>query len=257
MGLSSIGNGLRLYRAEGMRGFARALGAKIRGESSPDDFWTPYLTWVSFAVPGGLARGNAWCMDYAIRRLPSDAPILEIGSSCGLSANVMTYMKHRHGVTAKLITCDPWTFEGGPEVGEMLGDSPSVRSADYRDFMRDSYVRNTRFFSGHDLPFTVETTSDDFFEAWRAGETRTDVFDREVELGGDASFCYIDGNHTYDFARRDFENCDAALVPGGFLLFDDSGDDTDWGSRDVAREVAADGRYELITKNPNYFFRKR
>ncbi|MEM9799202.1 MAG: class I SAM-dependent methyltransferase [Planctomycetota bacterium] len=255
MARSTIANGLRILRAEGLDGFVDALRARRSGGNRGE--WTPYLQWLAFAVPGGLARGNVWCMDYAIQRLPTEHPIIEIGSSCGLSANAMTYMKERYGVGNALYTCDPWTFDGGPEVGEMLGDSQTVQSGAYRDFMKESYVRNTRFFSANDLPHTVECTSDAFFESWRAGATRTDVFGRSAELGGPAAFCYIDGNHTYEVAKRDFENCDEVLVDGGFLLFDDSGDDTDWGSRDVAREVARSGRYELIAKNPNYFFRKK
>ena len=196
-------------------------------------------------------------MDYAIQRLPAGATIVEIGSSCGLSANAMTYIKQRRGATARLITCDPWTFDGGPEVGAMLGDSATVGSREYREFMKESFVRNTRFFSGDDLPATVEATSDEFFAAWDGGETRQDVFGRGVELGGSIDFAYIDGNHTYAFARRDFENCDRHLRAGGFVLFDDSADGSGWESRDVAFEVARSGRYELIEKNPNYFLRKR
>lgn len=247
-----------MARAAGVGGFLRILRRRLGADSSAD-FWTEYLTWLTFAVPGGLAKGNAWCMDYAIRRLPEvapDAAIVEIGSSCGLSANAMTYIKNRRGVANRLVTCDPWTFEGGPAVGEMLGDSPEVRSAAYREFMKENYVRNTRFFSAHDLPFTVEMTSDEFFVAWSNNEGATDVFGREAALGGAIGFCYIDGNHTYEFALRDFENCDRYLVPGGFVLFDDSADGSGWESRDVAFEVARSDRYELIAKNPNYFLRK-
>jgi hypothetical protein len=55
-----------------------------------------------------------------------------------------------------------------------------------------------------------------------------DVFGRNVVLGGSLSFCYIDGNHTYGFAKRDFENKDRFLAPGGFIFFDDSGDGSGW-----------------------------
>ena len=78
-----------------------------------------------------------------------------------------------------------------------------------------------------------------------------------MTLGGDIGFCYIDGNHTYDFARRDFENTDRALVKGGFILFDDSSDDSHWEVNRLVREIAAGSDYALISKHPNYLFRKR
>ena len=83
------------------------------------------------------------------------------------------------------------------------------------------------------------------------------MFGRETQLGGPIAFCFIDGNHSYEFARRDFENTDRHLQPGGFILFDDSGDGSDWGVCKVVAEVAATGRYELIATNPNYLFKKR
>jgi hypothetical protein len=38
-----------------------------------------------------LNAGNVECIDYAIGHLPSDAPMLEIGSWCGLSTNVISH----------------------------------------------------------------------------------------------------------------------------------------------------------------------
>jgi hypothetical protein len=55
---------------------------------------------------------------------------------------------------------------------------------------------------------------------------------------------------------RDFYNVDRYLVPGGFIVFDDSADGSGWGSNRTAREAAALKRYEIVAKNPNYCFRK-
>ena len=71
------------------------------------------------------------------------------------------------------------------------------------------------------------------------------------------SFAYIDGNHQYEFAKRDFENVDKILISGGFILFDDSADYTNWGSKKVAQEAAKSGKYEVVRKNPHYFLRKK
>lgn len=99
--------------------------------------------------------------------------------------------------------------------------------------------------------------SDEFFRRWFENEKTVDVFGHPVTLGGKISFCYIDGNHTYEFAKRDFENTDRALVSGGFILFDDSGDDSHWEVNQLTREISSGRQYELVSRNPNYLFRKK
>lgn len=128
---------------------------------------------------------------------------------------------------------------------------------EYCRFIEDSYVRNTNMFSRDDIPFTIKAFSDEFFTAWANSEQRIDLFGRNVKLGGPISFCYIDGNHSYEYAKRDFENADKYLENGGFLLFDDSGDFSGWDVCKVVKEVKATGRYKLIAKDPNYFFQKK
>ena len=221
-----------------------------------DESWTEYMRWLTFANAGMMAHGNVYCFEYAIRRLPSAAPIVEIGSFCGLSTNTLTYMKEKHAVKNKLITCDKWIFEGA-KSGAMLGDSKTVSHDDYRAFVKETYIRNTRMFSRYDLPFTLELFADEFFAAWSAQEQRTDIFGRECALGGPISFCYIDGNHSYQCAANDFRNTDKYLEPGGFILFDDSGDGSGWEVCRVVREVIETKRYDLVAQNPNYFFQKQ
>lgn len=212
-----------------------------------------YLIWLGYANPGMLERGNPYLIDYAIRHLPSAAPILEIGSFCGLSTNVITHLKRKHGIKNALITCDKWQFENtitGPEIP----GSPILFS-DYKTFVRDSYIRNIRMFSPDDLPFTVEMISDEFFAVWRDTKACTDVLDRPLKLGGPLSFCYIDGNHTYECVKRDFLNCDEFLEIGGFVLFDDS-TLGEFGVHKLMPEIISEGRYNLIATNPYHLFQK-
>lgn len=218
------------------------------------DISDEYVNWLCFANAGMLDRGNLYLMDYALSRLPSGAPILEIGSFCGLSANVLTHYKRKHKVQNKLITCDKWEFENAGKKSDYVGDSP-VQFSGYKTFVRESFLRNTRMFSGEDLPYTMEMTSEEFFEAWRGERAAKDVFGREMTLGGRLSFCYIDGDHTYEGAKKDFLGCDAFLEKDGFLLFDDSTVET-FGVRKLMPEVLASGGYALVAQNPNHLFRK-
>ncbi|HEX8118763.1 MAG TPA: class I SAM-dependent methyltransferase [Pyrinomonadaceae bacterium] len=244
-----------------MQNLVRRIAGKLTGRhrgagpAPTIDITDEYVNWLSFANAGMLQRGNLYCFDHAVRNLPSGAPVVEIGSFCGLSTNLLGYYKRRHGRANRLYTCDRWEFERDP-ARPMLGDS-DITHSDYRHFVKETYLRNIRMFSRDDPPYTVELFSDEFFGAWRAGAETSDVLGRPVKLGGPISFCFIDGNHSYEFAKRDFEHADEFLERGGFLLFDDSADGSGWEVCEVVREVAASGRYELVIKNPNYFFRRK
>ena len=98
--------------------------------------------------------------------------------------------------------------------------------------------------------------SNEFLERWSAQDEVEDVFGRKVKLGGEIAFAFIDGDHSYEAALEDFKNCDRYLVQGGFILFDDSGDATNWGCARVAREASKLPDYKLISKNPNYLIQK-
>jgi hypothetical protein len=110
-------------------------------------------------------------------------------------------------------------------------------------------------FSASDLPYTIEMTSDEFFDAWKTRQTVQDVLGRTITLSGPISFAYIDGNHTYEFAKRDFLNCDAFLDDNGFILFDDS-TAAEFGVKDLMPEIISSGRYRLSAANPNHLFQK-
>jgi hypothetical protein len=214
-----------------------------------------YIEWLRFANAGMLDAGNLYCYEYAIKNLPSDKPIIEVGSFCGLSTNLITFYLQHFSKSNKVITCDKWIFEGSEDQEALLPGS-TVKHKEYREFVKETYIRNISFFSKHNLPYTVECFSDEFFALWEKNERRKDIFGREVELGGSISFAYIDGNHTYEFAKRDFLNTDRWLERDGFILFDDSGDFSNWEVKEVISEIKQSGRYEVVAANPNYLVRK-
>jgi Methyltransferase domain len=213
-----------------------------------------YINWLCFANAGMLTAGNLHLIDTAMKRLRSAAPVLEIGSFCGLSANVLTHYKRKYGLKNRLVTCDKWEFENAGKSDERIGSSP-IHFSDYRTFVRASYLRNARAFSADDLPFTLEATSSELFAAWREKKETEDVFGRPITLGGPISFCYVDGDHSYEGAKQDFLNCDAFLEEGGFILFDDSTVER-FGVRQLMPEIVASGRYNLAARNPNHLFQK-
>jgi len=71
-----------------------------------------FVDWLVLGNAGMFDKTHLYCIDYAMRNLPSDSPIIEIGSFCGLSTNILLYYKMVHERDNKLITCDKWMFEG-------------------------------------------------------------------------------------------------------------------------------------------------
>jgi Methyltransferase domain len=222
----------------------------LKSKTYSDDF----LTWLTFANAGMLRRGNTYAIKYAIDRIESSNPVIEIGSFCGLSTNVIAHLLRSAGKANLFYTCDKWIFENS-DANPYLGKS-EISHSEYREFVKATFIRNVEFFSAKNKPHTIEVFSDDFFRLWNEKQFVADVFGRDAALGGPISFCYVDGNHTYEFAKRDFENIDRCLERGGFVLFDDSADGDPFGLTRLMREVEAREDYQLVMKNPNYLFRK-
>jgi Methyltransferase domain len=219
----------------------------------PDRLPDGYLDWLMLVNAGMQHPGNLRLFDLAVAAAPQ-APMLEIGSFCGLSANIISYLKRVHGRQLPLFTCDSWRFEGADRT---LPPTAPVGHAEIRAHVIESFRSNVRRFSADDLPFTIEASSDEFFEAWGGRRDVTDVFGRHVVLGGDLGFCFIDGNHGEEQALRDFTNCDRCLLTGGFILFDDSAEGSGWPVTRVIAHVKSSRRYEVVARNPNYLLRKR
>lgn len=215
-----------------------------------------YLVWLRFANAGMLCKGNIISMELAVRSIPDDTAVVEIGSFCGLSTNVITFFKEIYKKKNPLFCSDRWDFEGAEQKDSFVGSS-SITHVQYKAFVKETFRSNISMFSQYDMPHPIEAYSDDFFSSWEKEQKSLDIFGNEVTLGGPIGFCYIDGNHTYDFAKKDFINTDKHLISGGFILFDDSGADSPWGVKDVIAEVKETGQYEVILNNPNYMFRKK
>lgn len=213
-----------------------------------------YIHWICNILGGFLDDGNIRGFDYVVRHMPPGGAIVEIGSLFGLSTNIITYLTIKYQRDNPFFTCDPWIFES---LGRPVGGYFNADSGAYRDYAKRVFIMNTALFSAGRQPYAIEAYSHQFFELWRTCSTTEDVFGRPVTLGGPISFAYIDGAHAYDAVKGDFLNVDQYLLPGGLVLFDDSGDGSSFeGVARVAAEVKRNSSYDLVFKTPNYFFRK-
>lgn len=215
-----------------------------------------FVAWLRFAVPGMTAEGNERAFEFVASNLNDNSPVVEIGSFCGLSTILLGHYLNKYHRANPLITCDKWVFEG-QQLGSPLGGSGLLTHDEYKEFVKDSYLKNVSTFLSTNKPYTIEVFSDDFFDHWANSSNVNDVFGRSIALGGKIAFCFIDGNHQYEFAKRDFVNTDKFLIQGGFILFDDSGDGSGWEVNRLAMEIESDAKYELVARNPNYLFRKK
>jgi hypothetical protein len=209
-----------------------------------------YLRWVIQMVGGWLnvGDGNSQCFNHAIRHMPDGGAVIEIGSFLGVSVSVLSYYLTRLGRTNRLYNADPWHFEETEKpVGGFFDGSRPV----FRDYCVETYKKNVSIFCETNMPNSIEAFSDDFFKLWDDQSTVTDVFGKKVKLGGPISFAYIDGAHTYEAAKKDFENVAKHLLPGGFVLFDDSNPQLSFGCVQSAREATQTIGFQHLFKHVN------
>ena len=155
--------------------------------------------WIAMTVPGWLHPGHLYLIDLAVRNLPSTEPVLEIGSYCGLSTNVIRRFLDLHEKSNDLWTCDPWAF--GPE-GPIAGSE--LTFAGVRDFAKEAFVHAARHYSVHRLPFTIHATSDEFFEQWRKAAQRRTYSGASSEAAASSASAISTANTTRSMSARTF-----------------------------------------------------
>ncbi|MGH1385181.1 class I SAM-dependent methyltransferase [Kordia sp.] len=209
---------------------------------------------------GMLHKGNIYLMDYALKNMPANGVVIEIGSYGGLSTNLMLHLLQKNDRVEKLINCDPWMYEGFADrhgtISDTIDGRKDISREAYSTYMKNNFINSVQFLHKNNLPHSFQLTSDAFFIEYDKKITTKDIFNQTVQLGTKISFAYIDGNHAYEYVKRDFENVDKHLMNSGFILFDDSMDDSPFGSTTFMKEMKQYKNYKLIDKNPNYLFQK-
>ena len=209
-----------------------------------------------------MDEGNYFLFDYALSRLPSQGHILEIGSYGGFSMNLILHLLAKHKEhNRQVYSCDPWIYSGYKDETEGLSQhmdgNQAVRREDFMTYVLANFKESLELFQPERLPHSVRKKSADFFHFWFAGQAMDDVFGRTFYPGKDLAFIYIDGDHTEQGARSDLENSIKALVPGGWILLDDSAAWLPYGSARLMPEFMARPELDCVFRNPNALFRKK
>ncbi len=233
--------------------------SKLKVKEIPEDIFIKRLR--SLVIGEGMLHdGNIYLMNYALKNMPANGVVVEIGSYGGLSTNLMLHLLKKNDRAEKLINCDPWMYEGFADrfgtKSDTIDGRKDISREDYSTYMKSNFINSIQFLHKDNLPYSFQLTSDEFFIEYDKKTTAKDIFNQTIQLGTEISFAYIDGNHDYEYVKRDFENVDKHLMNAGFILFDDSMDDSPFGSTVFMKEMKAHKNYRLIDKNPNYLFQK-
>lgn len=209
---------------------------------------------------GMLHEGNIYLIDFAIKNMPKNGVVVEIGSYGGLSTSLILHLLKKYSRTESMLNCDPWIYEGYNDHLDgntiTIDGREDVSRIDYSEYLKNAFLQNMKFLNNERLPRSFQLTSDDFFNKYDKQLVEVDLFGEQVKLGELISFAYIDGNHALEFVKRDFINVDKHLIKSGYILFDDSHDDLTFGSAVFMEEMKKNKNYELVQKNPNYLFKK-
>jgi SAM-dependent methyltransferase len=207
------------------------------------------------SIPGQCDEEKLLALCDITRLLPA-GDMLEVGCLYGRSAFALGHLAQRHEL-GSLICVDPWNS------GELAdqGAQASVLNAehvhiDFQGIFRIylsavalldnvGYIRRT---SAAALPV--------YQEALRQGVLHSPELG-SIPLAGHLSLLHIDGNHRYDFVRKDVETWSPYLAPGGWLLLDDYvwafGD----GPRRVGDELLATPQYDSAFVSGDTLFLRR
>ncbi len=168
--------------------------------------------------------------------MPKHGVCAEIGVWKGdFSAEIL-----RLNQPVKLYLIDPWKYQAGEEYQEALYGDGMAKNQGFMDAVRESVL--ARFASEIERGL-VEIRQG--FSQQLAAEFRDGYFD----------WVYIDGNHLYEFVKRDLESFYPKVRRGGFLAGDDY-HDSGWWDGGVKRAVDAfvdAGLVEVVSTSADQF----
>lgn len=232
---------------------------KYRTKTIPKDDFMKRLP-SSVIGQGMLHEGNLHLINHAIKNMPDEGYVMEIGVYGGFSTNLILHLLKKHHRPHQIVGCDAWIYEGFHDHREVtnlhIDGRKDVERTAFMDYIKNAYINSLRLLSPERLPYTCHLKSDEFFHKWNTQTRLTDVFERSFHLNQKISFCYIDGDHSYEQTKADFENVSKFILPNGFILIDDSADYMSFGSARFINDLKKRNDYRIVDCNPNYLVQK-
>jgi hypothetical protein len=206
-----------------------------------------FTQWTKNAISGWCPDSNISTIDKCIEMLPAKGAIIEIGSFCGFSASIIAHCMRRYNKTNRFYSMDDWIFEGFEKLDKNGTVSGAFTLNDWVEHTEAMFKLAIKLSAKNINHSHIKLKSNEFFKLWESNSKVIDLNNQEQQLGGEIAFAYIDGDHSYAGSKEDFLNIDKFLVPGGFVFFDDSADNVNFGCKDVANEVAQLSNYKLVS----------
>ena len=185
-----------------------------------------------------LHNNSSSSRDFLLQILPKFSIGIEIGVNEGnFSERILEIVQPK-----KLYLVDPWKFEAGESytAGEIIKDQKTL---DVR-------------FQNVSKKFTNEIKNGQIVIKRNISEEILFKFDDNY-----FDWIYIDGNHFYEFVKKDLELCYPKLKDDGFITGDDYADDDEWsknGVKNAVDEFINSNKVEVIElKNYQFILKKR
>jgi MMP 1-O-methyltransferase len=166
------------------------------------------------SIKGWLPRDAALLL-YGLAREVREGCIVEVGSYRGRSTVVLA-RGSEHGNGARVYAVEPHEPFVGPRGGQF---GPEDRAAFFRNMLRTGAYRTVHL---------LNTSSEIVAQGWKEP----------------VALLWLDGDHSYDGVRRDFDAWAPHFLPGCDLVLDDT-DDPELGPQQLVEELTRAGWAEV------------
>lgn len=211
-------------------------------------------------IPGQCDDAKLLALAHLARLLPK-GDLVEVGSFQGRSAFAIGWLA-RHYRIGNLVCVDPWDNAKLEDQGEQarLATSEMKRERAVIDLDKifSSFIGAISLL---DNAGYIRDTSEAAIHVYRAAVAAGRLPANELDslpVTGRIAMLHIDGNHRYDFVRKDIELWLPHVMPGGWLLLDDYvwafGD----GPKRAGDELLLTDQFDVaFTATDTLFLRKR
>lgn len=205
------------------------------------------------SIPGQSDEDKLFVLQSIFRVLPP-GDLIEIGSFQGRSAFAIAWLAKAYNI-GNLICVDPWN---NVEIEDQGSDSVLASAAADVDLDRIflSFIASVGLLENVGYIRGLSTDAAIQYANHRCGNLPPGELG-SVPVAGKIAFLHIDGNHRYDFVKRDVESWYPFVMPGGWILLDDYVWAFGNGPKLVGDELLAAGLFDLsFSASDTLFLRK-
>ncbi len=144
--------------------------------------------------------------------------VVEIGSLMGRSAFVLLYLAWRYRI-GPVLTIDPWRADSAIQRDSPKEFQTLVSEWDF-EVLSEGFMVNMVPFRADDHAH-MRLTSENSFKMYAEGATILSRMGGRVAYSGKIAVIHIDGNHDYDYVKKDCKLWLGRMLPGSWLILDD------------------------------------